>query len=127
MRRLGFGVAGLRHYTPAAGRMAILSRTTGPEPRGDPIFDIVISGGRVVDGSGLPWFYGDVGVRDGRIAAVGPLAGAEARVRIDAKGKAVSPGFIDAHVHGDLALLADPLHEPAVRQGVTTYLLGQDG
>src|SRR5262249_43933520 len=60
-------------------------------------------------------------------AAVGPLARAEARVRLDAAGKVVAPGFIDAHVHGDLMLLADPLHEPAIRQGVTTYLLGQDG
>jgi N-acyl-D-amino-acid deacylase len=91
------------------------------------MFDILITGGRVVDGSGTPWFRGDVGVRGDRIAAVGPLARAEARLRLDAAGKVVAPGFIDAHVHGDLMLLADPLHEPAVRQGVTTYLLGQDG
>src|SRR5205807_6571464 len=62
-----------------------------------------------------------------RVSAVGPLGKAYARVRIDAAGKVVSPGFIDAHVHGDLMLLADPLHEPAIRQGVTTYLIGQDG
>lgn len=91
------------------------------------MFDILITGGKVVDGSGLPWFLGDVGVRGDRIAAVGQLAHAEAKQKIDAAGKVVAPGFIDAHVHGDLALLTDPYHEPAIRQGVTTYILGQDG
>jgi N-acyl-D-amino-acid deacylase len=91
------------------------------------MFDILITGGKIVDGTGLPWFYGDLGIRGDRIAAVGRLAGAQAAARIDAAGKVVSPGFIDAHVHGDLMLLADPEHEPAIRQGVTTYILGQDG
>jgi N-acyl-D-amino-acid deacylase len=91
------------------------------------MFDLLVTGGRVVDGSGNPWFHGDIGVRGDRITAVGRLAGAEARVRIDAADKVVAPGFIDAHVHGDLALLADPYHEPAIHQGVTTYILGQDG
>jgi N-acyl-D-amino-acid deacylase len=80
-----------------------------------------------VDGSGNPWFRADVAIQGDRIAAVGPLARAEARLRLDASGKVVAPGFVDAHVHGDLMLLADPAHEPAIRQGVTTYLLGQDG
>src|SRR5579884_1224699 len=91
------------------------------------MFDLLIANGRVVDGSGLPWFRADVGIRGDRIAAVGPLGNAEARERLDAAGKVVTPGFIDAHVHGDLMLLADPPHEPAIRQGVTTYVLGQDG
>jgi N-acyl-D-amino-acid deacylase len=91
------------------------------------MFDTLITGGRVVDGSGLPWFPGDVAIQGDRIADVGKLTGAQARQRIDAAGKVVAPGFIDAHVHGDLMLLADPLHEPAIRQGVTTYILGQDG
>jgi N-acyl-D-amino-acid deacylase len=90
-------------------------------------FDILITNGRVFDGSGNPWFRADVGVRGDRIAAVGKLDGAAAKVRIDAANRAVSPGFVDAHVHGDLALFTDPLHEPAIRQGVTTYVLGQDG
>jgi N-acyl-D-amino-acid deacylase len=91
------------------------------------VFDVLITDGRVVDGTGTPWFRADVGTQNGRIAAVGRLAGAEARLRIVANDHIVAPGFIDAHVHGDLALLADPLHEPAIRQGVTTYVLGQDG
>ena len=90
-------------------------------------FDVLITGGRVIDGTGSPWFYADVGLIGDRIAAIGRLDDATARVRLDATGKVVAPGLIDAHVHGDLALFADPLHEPAIRQGVTTYVIGQDG
>src|SRR5437879_5635890 len=91
------------------------------------MFDVLITDGRIVDGTGTPWYRGDVGATAGKIEAVGRLAHAEARIRLSAAGKVVAPGFIDTHVHGDLALLADPYHEPAVRQGVTTYLIGQDG
>jgi N-acyl-D-amino-acid deacylase len=91
------------------------------------MLDIIIAGGKIVDGSCQPWYRADVGSEGDRIAAIGQLGHAEARQRIDATGKIVAPGFIDAHVHGDLALLTDPYHEPAIRQGVTTYLLGQDG
>src|ERR1051325_7089792 len=91
------------------------------------MFDILISNGRVIDGSGSPWFRADVGIEGDRIVAVGPIGAAEAAVRIDAGDKIVAPGFIDSHVHGDLMVLADPYHEPAIRQGVTTYIVGQDG
>jgi N-acyl-D-amino-acid deacylase len=91
------------------------------------MFDTLIHGGRVLDGSGRPPFNGSVAILGDRIAALGQLDAAEARTRIDATGLVVAPGLIDAHVHGDLALLADPAHEPAVRQGVTTYVIGQDG
>ena len=91
------------------------------------MFDVVLAGGRVVDGTGNPWFRADVGIRGDRIAAVGALGRAEARRRLDVTDHVVAPGFVDTHVHADLALLADPLHEAAIRQGVTTYLLGQDG
>ena len=64
---------------------------------------------------------------DTMIADVGRLDGAEAPRVLDVAGRYVVPGFIDAHVHGDLMLLADPIHLPALRQGVTTYLIGQDG
>jgi len=79
-------------------------------------FDILITGGQVVDGSGNPWFRADVGITGDRISGIGVLKHAKAAVRIDAGGKTVAPGFIDAHVHGDLMLLADPFHEPAIRQ-----------
>ena len=91
------------------------------------MFDLLIRNGRVIDGTGLPWFRADVGITGDRIAAVGQLGNAEAKTTIDAAGKVVCPGFVDAHVHGDLPLLVDPYHEPAVRQGVTTYVVGQDG
>jgi N-acyl-D-amino-acid deacylase len=91
------------------------------------VFDVVLLGGRVVDGTGSPWFRADVGVRGDRIAALGALAGADAARRLDVAGRVVAPGFVDAHVHGDLAVLADPAQEAAIRQGVTTYVLGQDG
>jgi N-acyl-D-amino-acid deacylase len=91
------------------------------------MFDILIRNGRVVDGTGLPWFRADVGIRGDRIAAVGKLGNATAKTTLDAAGRVVCPGFIDAHVHGDLPLLADPLHEQGVRQGVTTHVIGQDG
>ena len=80
-----------------------------------------------MDGSGLPWFQADVAILGRNIAAIGPLPNAAAKAVLDAAGKIVCPGFVDAHVHGDLALLVDPYHEAAVRQGVTTYVLGQDG
>jgi N-acyl-D-amino-acid deacylase len=92
-----------------------------------PAFDILILGGRVVDGSGNPWFRADVGIRGDRIAAIGALGSATAALRLNATDKVVAPGFVDAHMHGDLALFRDPLHEPAIRQGVTTYVIGQDG
>src|SRR5215470_7334186 len=91
------------------------------------MFDLLILNGRIIDGTGCPWYRGDIGIRGDRIATIGPLRGAPAKQTIDARDMIVCPGFIDAHVHGDLALLADPYHEPAIRQGVTTYILGQDG
>jgi N-acyl-D-amino-acid deacylase len=91
------------------------------------MFDTLIRNGLVIDGSGRPGVVADVAVAGDRIAAVGRLAGAAAGRVIDATNLVVTPGFIDAHVHGDLPLLADPAHEPAVRQGVTTYIVGQDG
>jgi len=91
------------------------------------MFDLILSGGRLIDGSGTPSVHADVGIAGGKITATGALSRAECRQRLDVTGKVVCPGFIDAHVHGDLAVLADPLHEPAIRQGVTTYILGQDG
>jgi N-acyl-D-amino-acid deacylase len=91
------------------------------------MFDLLIHGGRVVDGAGNPWFEADVGIVGDRIAAVGALAGERAARRIDADGMVVSPGFIDMHTHSDIQLLVHPRHEAKVLQGVTLDVLGQDG
>lgn len=91
------------------------------------MFDLIISGGTVVDGTGAPGFPADVGVNRERIDAIGDLSQAGARRVIDATGLAVSPGFIDTHAHSDGVLLLDPQHANGLRQGVTTEILGQDG
>jgi N-acyl-D-amino-acid deacylase len=91
------------------------------------MFDCLIKNGWVIDGSGGPPYRADVGLLDMVIADIGPLTGATAPEVIDASGLYVVPGFIDAHVHGDAMLLADPIHLPALKQGVTTYIIGQDG
>jgi N-acyl-D-amino-acid deacylase len=91
------------------------------------MFDLLIRGGRVIDGAGNPWFRADVGVAGGRVAAVGRLADEPAARVIDADGLYVCPGFVDMHTHSDLQLLANPSHEAKVHQGVTLEVLGQDG
>lgn len=90
-------------------------------------FDVLIRGGRIVDGTGNPWFYGDVGIRDGRIAAIGRLAGRSARRTVDATGLVVAPGFIDIHNHSDFTILEDGDAESMVRQGVTSMIFGEGG
>ena len=91
------------------------------------MFDIIIRGGRIIDGSGNPEYYGDVGIRGEQIAAIGKLDQAEAGRVIEAGGQAVCPGFIDMHSHSDVMLLANPKHEPKILQGVTTDVIGLDG
>src|SRR5689334_17342552 len=89
-------------------------------------YDVAIRGGQVVDGTGNPWFYADVGVRDGRIAAIGQIdPGAASRV-IDAEGRIVCPGFIDLHTHSEMPLLADGHAQSKVRQGVTLDVVGEE-
>jgi N-acyl-D-amino-acid deacylase len=91
------------------------------------MLDLIIRNGWVIDGTGGPPFRADVGLLDSLISEVGPLGHVEGVPTLDASGLYVVPGFIDTHVHGDLMLLADPVHLPALRQGVTTYIIGQDG
>ena len=91
------------------------------------MFDVVITGGNIVDGTGTPGYRGDIGVTGEKIEAIGDLKQVEARRIINATGLTVSPGFIDTHVHSDGALLVDPQHANGLRQGITTEILGQDG
>jgi N-acyl-D-amino-acid deacylase len=88
-------------------------------------FDVLITGGHIVDGTGNPWYSGNVAIRDGRIAAIGTLEGASAKRTIDATGMIVAPGFIDLHTHSDIPLLADGNAESKIRQGVTLDVLGE--
>ena len=100
--------------------------------------DVLIEGGTIVDGTGAPGFAGSVVVVGDRLLVLQD-AGAEggdgdrraaevrARRRIEARGLVVAPGFIDLHSHGGLVMLAEPLNEPKVRQGVTSELIGVDG
>ena len=88
-------------------------------------FDLVIRNGRIVDGTGNPWFRGDLAVKSGRIAAVGRFEGEAADREIDADGLVVAPGFIDIHSHSDFKVLQDGHAQSKVRQGVTTEILGE--
>ncbi len=91
------------------------------------MFDWLIVNGRILDGTGRPPFFADVGIVGDRIAAIGQLFHAEAKHRIDAMGKFVTPGFIDMHTHYDVALFANPDAFCAVSQGVTTAVVGNCG
>lgn len=95
--------------------------TSGTRP------DLVIRGARLIDGSGALARAGDLAVSDDRIVAVGDLRGVRGAVEIEARGRAVAPGFIDTHTHDDRALLVDPLMAFKVSQGVTTVVTGNCG
>jgi N-acyl-D-amino-acid deacylase len=100
---------------------------TGPELPAQ-TYDILIRNGRVVDGTGNPWFRADVALLDGRIVAVGRLPGARAEREIDAGGHVVAPGFIDLMGVSSFPLIADPPSaESRLRQGITTMMVGEGG
>jgi N-acyl-D-amino-acid deacylase len=88
-------------------------------------FDIVISNGRIVDGTGAPWFRGDVGIRGDRIKAIGDLSSASTVVRIDASGLVIAPGFIDMLGQSEFSVLVDNRAASKITQGVTTEVTGE--
>jgi N-acyl-D-amino-acid deacylase len=90
-------------------------------------FDLLITGAKVVDGSGSAWYFADVGIRGDTIAAVGLLPNASGTTRIDAGGLVVAPGFIDIHSHARRGILTVPTAENYLREGVTTVIEGPDG
>src|SRR5204863_8194476 len=103
--------------------------SAGPSPAVGGAYDVIIENGRIADGTGNPWMYGDVGIRGDRIAAVtlpGALRGAQAKRRVDARGHVVAPGFIDIQGHSwDPLLWRDGRVVSKVTQGVTTEILGE--
>jgi len=90
-----------------------------------PDFDLLIAGGRIVDGSGAPWFYADVGIKGDRIAAIGQLKAATATTRVDAAGLVVAPGFIDMLGQSEFNVLVDGRAASKVTMGVTTEVTGE--
>jgi N-acyl-D-amino-acid deacylase len=98
---------------------------TNASASGEAPFDIVIRNGRIVDGTGSPWYSGDVAIRDGRIAAIGRLGGVSAKRTIDARGRVIAPGFIDMLGQSDLTILVDPRLPSKIHQGITTEITGE--
>jgi len=90
-------------------------------------FDIVITNGHIIDGTGSPWYSGDIGIRGGRIAAIGNLGEASRTRTIDAQGKVVAPGFIDMLGQSELTILVDPRVPSKIYQGITTEVTGEGG
>jgi N-acyl-D-aspartate/D-glutamate deacylase len=96
-----------------------------PAQKKDPDYDLLIRNGKIVDGSGNPWHYGDVAIRRDKIVAMGRMLPGSAKREIDARGLVVAPGFIDIHSHSDFPLLEDGDAQSKIRQGVTTEVLGE--
>jgi N-acyl-D-amino-acid deacylase len=88
-------------------------------------FDLVITNGHIIDGTGSPWYSGDLGIRDGKVAAIGNLTAAARKRTIDAAGKVVAPGFIDMLGQSELTILVDPRLPSKIYQGITTEITGE--
>jgi len=90
-------------------------------------YDIVLANGRILDGCGNPWFWGDLAIQQGKIVAIAPAGTLQGSQTVNCAGRFVAPGFIDIHTHSDLSILVNHQAESAVRQGVTTQVIGNCG
>jgi N-acyl-D-aspartate/D-glutamate deacylase len=106
--------------------MCVLATCLWAAPQASP-FDLVIINGRIIDGTGSPWYSGDVGVREGKIVAIGNLKDAPRTRTIDARGMVVAPGFIDMLGQSELTILVDPRLPSKIYQGITTEITGEGG
>ncbi|MFZ3246239.1 MAG: D-aminoacylase [Candidatus Acidiferrales bacterium] len=88
-------------------------------------YDVVIRNGHIIDGTGSPWYAGDIGIRDGHIAAIGDLSHAHGKQEIDAAGRVVAPGFIDMLGQSEITMLVDPHVPSKIFQGITTEITGE--
>jgi N-acyl-D-aspartate/D-glutamate deacylase len=112
----------MKRTVSIAALVAITSLVLSAQPAR---YDVVVANGAIVDGTGNPWYRADIGIRNGRIAAIGSIDRSAAALVVDAAGKVVSPGFIDLHTHSDFPLIVDGTAQSAVRQGVTLDVLGE--
>ncbi|HYE85680.1 MAG TPA: D-aminoacylase [Vicinamibacterales bacterium] len=106
--------------------LSVSACNTQAPPVTAPSFDILIANAQIVDGTGGAPVAGSIAIKDGKIAGVGTISGAATRT-IDAKGRAVAPGFIDLHSHSDMPLITDGNAQSKIRQGVTTEVIGESG
>jgi N-acyl-D-amino-acid deacylase len=90
-------------------------------------YDLVLANGRILDGCGNPWFWGDLAIQQGKIVEISPAGTLQGKQSIDMAGRFVAPGFIDIHTHSDLSILVNRQAESAVRQGATTHVIGNCG
>jgi N-acyl-D-amino-acid deacylase len=127
MKKNFFSLAGLLFFFFATSPVYLSLAADEAKPRasGGPIYDVVVVNGKVIDGSGNPWFHADVAVKGGKIVRIGRIDPKSGKKVIDAKGRVVSPGFIDLHTHSDLPLLADGNAESKIHQGVTLDVIGE--
>jgi N-acyl-D-amino-acid deacylase len=105
--------------------LALLISAAAASGQSGPAFDVVITNGHIIDGTGSPWYSADLGIRNGKIAAIGNLAAAPRTRTIDAAGKVVAPGFIDMLGQSDLTILVDPRLPSKIYQGITTEITGE--
>jgi len=105
--------------------LAVILALASTLAQAQPSFDLVITNGHIIDGTGSPWYSGDLGIRDGKIAAIGNLSAAPRQRTLDAAGRVVAPGFIDMLGQSEITILVDPRLPSKIFQGITTEITGE--